>query len=558
MYSNDKHKAKVWLHLAAGNIEHMSTTGAKYVLANNGGQQGLVLFDSERAKKLLHRIVKGNGGDLVTQGSATVIRFPKDEAEEAKLRNRSLAQFSQSFFLPVIQRFLPTVNTASYFSYNELVRTPALQMSSQNVKFKLSDIADSSSHLAEQFIYIETDVPVADSVPVIPGALSPRYRYCAFPGIRLIRNIAILINEAVVSTYTAEHVIWFMQNRLPAAARAAFFECMGQDVGIDSKYYHTDQQFDETLHIFRGYQTFREDQPGLKLAIPLIFFYNLVESALQITNVDIQGIQIQLEFESVDKIVQGIIPYAESDVNGENVPLPITKLGIKKCAIYSHKVFFDGFLQEIFQNRNHFRSFRDYGIQKTTLVGGESSVQITMKHAVESFAVAIQSLATSLSFDDWWIFAYIDKQCFYAPIVFNNIGDFDGLGARPFEAKYYIPYFENEWVSTSSEDINSTEQLPRLTRRFETYAWARNSCCDFNTSDRPTISEFSWALTPGRCQTSGSVSFSRNQDIQYHWTPNPLCPEQASPSTPLILTMMTQHFNVLNNQNGAIVRTFTA
>lgn len=537
----------------------MSTTGAKYVLANNGGQQGLVLFDSERAKQLLRRIVVSNGGQLINQGNSAVLKFPANEAEEASLRNRSITQFARSFFLPVAHEHMPTVNTANYFSRNELVRTPSLQTSSQNVKFKLFDTADSSAHISDQFLYIETAAPVADSIPNIPGALSPRYRYCAFPGIRLIRNITILINEAIVSTYSAEHVLWYMQNRLPLASRAAFYECVGQDVGVDCKYYHTDQQFDETLHIFRGYQTFREDQPGLKLAIPLIFFYNLAtEAALQITNVDVQGIQIQVEFESVDKIVQGIIPYAESDTNGVSVPLTISKLPISKCALYSRKIFFEGFIQEIYQSRNHLRSYRDYGVQRSTLVGGESSVEITMKHAVESFAVGVQSLATAQSFDDWWIFSYIDKQCFYAPIVFNNLGVFDGLGARPFEAKYLIPYFENEWVSTSAEDINSTSTLPQLTRRYEPYSWSRKSCCDFTSSERPTISEFSWALNPGRCQTSGSVNFSRNQTIRYNWTPNPLCPEQASPATPLSLVMMTLNFNVLNNQNGAIVRTFTA
>jgi hypothetical protein len=537
----------------------MSTTGVKYILANNVGHMAKVLFDSGRAEQYVRALAESHKAQIVNVGEGSKIAFPADERKENFIRNTVIKDLANAFYMPVVAQHMPSINVAYYFSRNGPVNSPTIDNSTTTeVKFSLTDISDSAAHINDQYVHITTRAPQAVVPAALRGGLPPRYRYCPFPGIRLLRRVTFMANENIVSSYTAEHVLWYMQNRLPIASRAAFFECVGQDVGTDAEYYHTDQQFTETIRIKTGYQTFKEDQPGLDLAIPLIFFYNLfTENALQTTNIDVKTIKLVIELEQVSKIVEAIIPYPENDPQGQNIPLTVPSLSVIACDLWSRKIFIEGFIHEIYQNRNFMKAYRDYGIQTTTLTGNGNSLGLTMKHAVESLAVAVQPYANYNSFDNWWIFSYVNEICKYAPIVFTDVLPFDSLGARPFYAKELIPPFKNDWISVSSTDVNGTENMPLVARRYDSYTWSRKSPCSYNSNSQETIREFSWSLNPGREQHSGSISFSKNVDIQYNWIPNEACPVLPGPENPFRLVLMTINFNILNNQNGAMVRNLT-
>lgn len=541
----------------------MTSTGVKYILENNKGIQASILFDGQRARQFITSRAKSLGARLDTSNGARIV-FPEDERKENAIRNSVLRELADRYYMPVIAEQMPCMNSANFFARDSPNSTGSFLKAggpAPVVTFRLKNVADSSVYIQDQFIHIRTEKPSA-VVPVAQrGALAPRFRYCPFPGIRMFKAITVKAHSAVLSSYRPEHVIHYLEKRLPTEARPAFYKCVGQDLGRKASYYHTDQQFDEELAIFDGYQTFREDQPGLDLAVPLIFFYNLaLQDALQLTNVDINALTLEIELEAVEKLVEAQIPYAENDTNGVAVPLVVNALKILEFDLWSRKIFVDGFIHELYQNRNFMKMYRDYGYQESILVGDGTSIQITMKHAVESLMVAAQPKANTDSFDKWHIYAFVEEPCLYAPIVFSSGGPnpFDSVGARPFYAKKQIPLFSNAYVSTSGENINMTPDVPAVIRTFEAYAWSSKSCGRYISLPEDSIQEYSWSLKPGADQHSGSVSFSKNTIIEYHWILNPNCPIQPDPATPYRLVLMTANLNVISNQNGSLVRNLTS
>lgn len=227
-----------------------------------------------------------------------------------------------------IDDLLSTHNIFLSSSFKPFISTSSVYLKSLLPHFNLGssvtidlDQSFRGDFIHDMFLDVTIDPIGNPAGNVVSGDI--KYRYTAYPGIRLIEKVELWLNGRKVDSYTQEDMLFYMNNELTIEKRNAFTKCVGHSEQKNGHYYNNDREHDELRPILNGYQTFKCYHEKLHMTIPLLFWFNkYLEKSYPVLKQDTVTISnsrnhIKVWFKSLDNIIQTGFSISDSGIVDE-------------------------------------------------------------------------------------------------------------------------------------------------------------------------------------------------------------------------------------------------
>jgi hypothetical protein len=272
-----------------------------------------------------------------------------------------------------------------------------------------------------------------------PSYTDTKYKYCNYPGIRLIKCVTLYVNGKKIDSYGPHEMLFYMNYELPADKRDAFKKCVGEDTGTTANYYNVDFEINQQFMVQNGYQTFKSYQPPLSLSIPLLFWFNKELSkslpVLKQTNKNTQIVNqnyLEITLGDLTDIVQSAV-YVDDPTKYPtpfmNVlpTLPPTVKPTLQVEVYSNNIFVNNEVRSFYLRNVNRYLITLYNNQVKTISGRDSSVllnELKEMGMTESIYFAFQPYSNIKSFDKWYSYSIIPNENLYSwypiPVFINQ------------------------------------------------------------------------------------------------------------------------------------------
>lgn len=243
----------------------------------------------------------GEPDNILTLRELLLKRFKSFEKSKEEISVEDLLS-THNFFLT--SSFKPFISTSSVYIKTIL---PSFNLGT-NITIDL-DECFKGDFAHDMYLDVIID-PIGNPNFLYTDENQLKYRYCPYPGIRLIKKIELWLNGRKVDSYTQEDMLFYMNNELDNEKREAFKRCVGQSESKPS-YCHFDvTHIDYIKHVYDGYQTFKPHHDKLHMTIPLLFWFNkYLEKSYPILKQDSILINnsknhIKIWFSELDDIIQ--------------------------------------------------------------------------------------------------------------------------------------------------------------------------------------------------------------------------------------------------------------
>jgi len=244
-----------------------------------------------------------------------------------------------------------------------------------------------------------------------------KYKYCDYPGIRMIRRITLKHAEQIVDEYYTEDVLTHNYLRVPTNKRGNWDDCMGQEEIYNGEYYHKDFNTTEVIGYKNGYQTVKPRQDKLELWIPLLFWFNQsYEQAYFNSLVVNEQKYLEIELAPLDEIIE-----AHDPVTNAIVPLPFSTINIDTFDLYTKNIWMNPEIHDLFVNRSYRSIIRIYKRQKKICNMSSGRILLNdLKYLIEQMSFGFRPNENTLSFNEWWRFSYLQRKEMPIPAVIYN------------------------------------------------------------------------------------------------------------------------------------------
>ena len=259
----------------------------------------------------------------------------------------------------------------------------------------------------------------------VPSPATPYLRYCAFPGLRALRNVSLKSASTVVDEYSRDDAVAWSKHFVGADAQEGWARCLGQQERKVASYFSG--TFTGLLNYSDGPQTPKLLQPALDLFIPLQFWFCLdADQALLNDLIPNTQRTITCELAPLGELVQALVPGVgpSSDLLVP-APLPFSRLKLEAVALYVNNLFVNPEIHDIFASRIGFSLIRVHRHQTTAIQNIEDRVLLDqLKFPIEYLLVGLRARANALSFDHWWLMgrapAFTDATALMIPAMIWN------------------------------------------------------------------------------------------------------------------------------------------
>lgn len=231
------------------------------------------------------------------------------------------------------------------------------------------------------------------------AASDPRYRFCAYPGMRLFERVEFKSASTLLDDYTADEVSFANKFEVAADRRAAWDRGMGQAPSKRATFFN-ENGFTGVLEYRDGLQTPKTYHAPADLWVPAQFAFNR-DAAHALLNDLIPNSQrtVVVELATLAKLVQ-----ASDRTTGAAVALPISTLPVT-IDLYVNSIFVNPEVADIFTSRIGYDLFRVHRRQVLRLTStGESLKLSQLKYPLEYAYAGFRSTANADSFDQWHLF----------------------------------------------------------------------------------------------------------------------------------------------------------
>ncbi len=296
--------------------------------------------------------------------------------------------------------YRPYVATASeYVKVQSSGDNSSLKLGGNTIEFAFPTYGHFTSDMVfrVRFANVGTNSPVVSTDP--NDNPTPRYRYCAYPGIRLFRQVGFYSAETLIDDYTRDEVSFVNKFRIPADRRVAWDRGMGQAETKSAEYFN-DNGHTGTILFKEGMQTPKFLQPGQDLWIPLQFWMGEDAS---------QALLNDLIPNTQRRIVAHLAPLSEIlqavDQNtGEVVPLPLNQLKMQ-VDLYVNNLFMNPEVYDVFASRVGFSLIRVHRRQTRGLNKPTDRVLLSqLKYPTEYMYAGFRDKTNALDFDQWHMY----------------------------------------------------------------------------------------------------------------------------------------------------------
>ena len=241
-----------------------------------------------------------------------------------------------------------------------------------------------------------------------PTAELPLYRYCAYPGIRLIENATFNSSSLMIDSYTPDDILFYKNFFIKNDHKPGWNRCFGQDEIQQATY--NSKSFTGILNYSNGFQTPKLYHDKFHMFIPLHFWFcEDVSNALIIRKLGNTQRNFNFKLTSLDKIIQALIynvtegqPPNITQVGTEIVPLPISKLSAN-ATLYGNMLYTYPVIMNIINSEVNFSLIRVHKQQLGSLTSGINMIELrqSLTFPGEFLMVGFRNKDNSKDFDRW-------------------------------------------------------------------------------------------------------------------------------------------------------------
>lgn len=232
-----------------------------------------------------------------------------------------------------------------------------------------------------------------------PTAASPRFRFCAFPGIRLFQKVEFSSSGTPVDDYVADEASFFNKFHVPPGRRPGWERGLGQQELRWAEFFNANG-FTGCMPYKEGLQTLNFFHPSRDLWVPLHFWF-CKDPANALLNDLIPNTQrkVTIIFPPLTDILR-----AFDQVTGQQVTLPLSQLGLT-LELYVNNLFVNPEIHEIFATRIGFSLIRVHRRQIRKLNTAFEQIKLDkLKYPAEFLHLGIRDLQNATNFDHWHLY----------------------------------------------------------------------------------------------------------------------------------------------------------
>lgn len=441
----------------------------------------------------------------------------------------TFAELSESHIMYLHAVYRPYVNSVSeYVCIHPSGDAASLSDTGGNVEFTFPVYGHFTSDMVVRFRF--------NTIGPSNGLL---YRYCAYPGIRLLQKVAFRSDETLIDDYTSDDVIFTNQFQIPADRRVAWDRGMGQSQSKSALFYNSNAFSEERLYR-DGLQTPKITHFAHELWIPLQFWM-CGDASNALLNDLIPNSQrtILLELAPLSKIIQAI-----DESTGFVVPLPIDEVGIQ-IELYVNNIFVSPDVHDLFASRMGFSLIRVHRRQKKMLTSSDGSVALDqLKFPAEYLFIGFRDLGHAYDFDQWHLFGQrqwrTPDDALSAALAFWN----SSVSMYQIAAREGVAISSLEPIIRSMKlTAHGIDLWPQMsTEFFSSYAPQRyfNQTALIAAADRCAYF-LSFCLYPGLYNPSGYYNLSAGRELYLSYKGSNVSPKRPAE---LIVSMSALNFLV--------------
>lgn len=295
--------------------------------------------------------------------------------------------------------FRPFVATAHEYIKVQPTGSSNPSFGSPSVAFNITE--NSGTFLGDMVLHVQFNavgVPAeTDTTPADP--LAPKYRYCDFPGARLLKEVRFNIDGNTICSYNRDNYIRKLPFFTSPSKQTGVFRGLGQELPETGEYYHSDFDKVQQFSVLEGPQTWKRFQDTLDLWIPLDFWFcwDPLDSFMNISANTLQK-EVSVDLANLSEIFQvgDVNGTVSADQSGAN------QLRITKMELYTKNVFLNKEVEDLYINRHEFTTIRTYREQKVNLIVPEDDIKLNqLKYPVEHIRFSAVPLANN-GFTNWY------------------------------------------------------------------------------------------------------------------------------------------------------------
>ncbi|GFR91205.1 major capsid protein [Elysia marginata] len=233
---------------------------------------------------------------------------------------------------------------------------------------------------------------------------SPRFRFCAYPGIRLFQKVSFRSDETLIDDYLSDEVSFVNKFMVSADQRQAWDRGMGQADCRTAEYFNN-SGFTGVLTYREGLQTPKYFHEPQDLWVPLQFWL-CGDAANALLNDLVPNTQrtVVADLAPLGQIIEAVDPHS-----GQPVALPFDRLGLQ-IDLYVNNIFVNPEIHDLFASRVGFSLIRVHRRQHKILNKPMDSIHLDqLKYPAEFLYVGFRDRANLNDFDHWHLFGRARK-----------------------------------------------------------------------------------------------------------------------------------------------------
>lgn len=235
-----------------------------------------------------------------------------------KTRKVTTRDIEQSHILYTKTRYVPYVAITSNYI---LVQPTGLLDFGSTIEYSLPNIGHFTGDIVLHVRFDAVGNKAAYEANIEPTPEVPLYRYCAYPGIRLLEAVEFRSDGILIDTYGPDDVIAYKNFFVDTNHKVGWDRCYGQDEVQQANY--NNRSFTGFINYSNGYQTPKLYHEQFDMFIPLRFWF-CTDVAQAIKNSGSSSTQrkISIKLANLDKILQCLIYTVD-----EGIPPNVTQIG---------------------------------------------------------------------------------------------------------------------------------------------------------------------------------------------------------------------------------------
>lgn len=251
-------------------------------------------------------------------------------------------------------------------------------------------------------IVLHLRIAACGTADATPSQTTPYYRYCAYPGLKVVQRVAFKSDKCVIDEYTRDSAVAYMKYGVTYDRRAGWDRCMGQQEVQQAPFFangHT-----QYMQYADGAQTPKTRQPALDLFIPLQFWFCL-DPAHALVNDLMPSTQrtVEVTLAPLTEILKAFYPDPLNASQMIDTSLGFTKLGCA-TALYVNNLWVTPDIHEIYVRSLKFNVVRVHRQQTTRIVNPKDELLLnSIRFPTEFIFAGARSLNNARDFDQWWL-----------------------------------------------------------------------------------------------------------------------------------------------------------